>query len=124
MKADISRNDNRQNEVAKISVGVKSLAKELNVPVIVLAQLNRQAEQQDRPKLSHLRESGAIEQDADIVMFLHRERDPQKDISLETIESELIVEKNRNGQTGIAKLLFFPKIMTFKSQSRYDAEHY
>lgn len=122
MKADIGRNDNRQNEVAKISVGIKSLAKELNVPVVVLAQLNRQAEQQDRPKLSHLRESGAIEQDADIVMFLHRERDPQKDISLESIESELIVEKNRNGQTGMAKLLFFPKIMTFRSQSRYSDE--
>ena len=120
MKADISRNDNRQVEVSKISVGIKSLAKELNVPVLVLAQLNRQAEQQDRPKLSHLRESGAIEQDADIVMFLHRERDPQKDLSLDSIESQLIVEKNRNGQTGIAKLLFFPKIITFRSQSRYD----
>jgi len=122
MKADLGRNDNRQNEVAKISVGIKSLAKELNVPVIVLAQLNRQAEQQDRPKLSHLRESGAIEQDADIVMFLHRDRDPQKDTTLEAIEAELIVEKNRNGQTGIAKLLFFPKIMTFRSQSRYSDE--
>ena len=122
MKADIGRNDNRQNEVAKISVGIKSLAKELNVPVVVLAQLNRQAEQQDRPKLSHLRESGAIEQDADIVMFLHRERDPQKDTSLESMEAELIVEKNRNGETGIAKLLFFPKIMTFRSQSRYGDE--
>jgi len=116
MKADVGRNDNRQNEVAKISVGVKSLAKELNVPVIVLAQLNRQAEQQERPKLSHLRESGAIEQDADIVMFLHRDRDPQKDTSLDSIEAELIVEKNRNGETGIAKLLFFPKIMTFRSK--------
>ncbi len=124
MKADVSRNDNRQNEVAKISVGIKGLAKELNVPVVVLAQLNRQAEQQERPKLSHLRESGAIEQDADIVMFLHRERDTQKDITVESIESELIVEKNRNGQTGIAKLLFFPKITTFRSQSRYGDEQY
>jgi replicative DNA helicase len=122
MKADISRNDNRQVEVAKISVGIKALAKELNVPIVVLAQLNRQAEQQDKPRLSHLRESGAIEQDADIVMFLHRERDPQKDLSLESIESQLIIEKNRNGQTGIAKLLFFPKIMTFRSQSRYSDE--
>ena len=118
MQADIGRNDNRQVEVAKISVGIKALAKELDVPVLVLAQLNRQAEQQDRPKLSHLRESGAIEQDADIVMFLHRERDPQKDITQESIESELIVEKNRNGQTGIAKLLFFPKITTFRCPAR------
>ncbi|MCP4176499.1 MAG: replicative DNA helicase [bacterium] len=118
MQADIGRNDNRQVEVAKISVGVKALAKELDVPVVVLAQLNRQAEQQDRPKLSHLRESGAIEQDADIVMFLHRERDTQKDISQESIEAELIIEKNRNGQTGIAKLLFFPKITTFRCPAR------
>ncbi len=118
MRADVGRNDNRQVEVAKISVGVKGLAKELNVPVIVLAQLNRQAEQQDKPKLSHLRESGAIEQDADIVMFLHRDRDPQKDIMQESVEAELIVEKNRNGQTGSAKLLFFPKITTFVSPSR------
>ena len=91
----------------------------MNIPIVVLAQLNRQAEQQDRPRLSHLRESGAIEQDADIVMFLHRDRDPQKDNSVESVEAELIVEKNRNGQTGVAKLVFFPKIMTFRSLSRY-----
>lgn len=120
MQASISKSDNRQVEVAKISVGIKSLAKELNVPVIVLAQLNRQAETQDRPKLSHLRESGAIEQDADIVMFLHRDRDTQKDNAIECQDAELIVEKNRNGRTGIAKLQFFPKIMTFRSLSRYN----
>lgn len=120
MQASVSKNDNRQVEVAKISVGIKALAKELKVPVVVLAQLNRQAETQDRPKLSHLRESGAIEQDADIVMFLHRERDPQKDNTVECVEAELIVEKNRNGQTGVAKLQFFPKTMTFLSLSRYN----
>ncbi len=122
MQATVSKSDNRQVEVSKISVGIKSLAKELDVPVIVLAQLNRQAETQDRPRLSHLRESGAIEQDADIVMFLHRDRDPQKDNTVECVEAELIVEKNRNGQTGIAKLQFFPKIMTFRSLSRYNEE--
>ncbi|HBM17151.1 MAG TPA: replicative DNA helicase [Lentisphaeria bacterium] len=119
MQAQISRSDNRQVEVSKISVGIKAIAKELNVPVIVLAQLNRQAETQDKPKLSHLRESGAIEQDADIVMFLHRDRDPQKDNTIECVEAELIVEKNRNGQTGIAQLQFFPKIMTFRSLSKH-----
>jgi len=119
MQAQVSRSDNRQVEVSKISVGIKAIAKELDVPVVVLAQLNRQAETQDKPKLSHLRESGAIEQDADIVMFLHRDRDPQKDNSVECVEAELIVEKNRNGQTGIAKLQFFPKIMTFRSLSRH-----
>ena len=122
MKADINRNDNRQNEVAKISVGIKGLAKELDIPVVVLAQLNRQAEQQDRPRLSHLRESGAIEQDADVVMFLHRDRDPQKDSSQETVDAEIIVEKNRNGQTGIAELVFFPKFMKFESKSRYNEQ--
>jgi replicative DNA helicase len=122
MKADIGRNDNRQVEVAKISVGVKGLAKELDIPVVVLAQLNRQAEQQERPKLSQLRESGAIEQDADIVMFLHRDRDAQKDSSQDCIDAEIIVEKNRNGQTGIADLVFFPKIMKFESKSRYGDE--
>ena len=122
MKADVGRNDNRQVEVAKISVGVKGLAKELNIPVVVLAQLNRQAEQQERPKLSQLRESGAIEQDADVVMFLHRDRDAQKDSSQESIDAEIIVEKNRNGQTGIAELLFFPKFMKFESKSRYSEE--
>ena len=122
MKADINRNDNRQVEVAKISVGVKGLAKELDIPVVVLAQLNRQAEQQERPKLSQLRESGAIEQDADVVMFLHRDRDAQKDVTQECIDAEIIVEKNRNGQTGIADLVFFPKYMKFESKSRYSEE--
>ena len=122
MKADIGRNDNRQVEVAKISVGVKGLAKELDIPVIVLAQLNRQAEAQERPKLSQLRESGAIEQDADVVMFLHRDRDAQKDTTQESIDAEIIVEKNRNGETGIADLLFFPKFMKFESKSRYGDE--
>lgn len=122
MNADINRNDTRQVEVSKISVGIKALAKELDIPIVVLAQLNRQADQQERPRLSHLRESGAIEQDADIVMFLHRERDPQKEITYESIDSELIIEKNRNGQTGNAQLLFFPKIMSFKSKSKYSDE--
>jgi replicative DNA helicase len=122
MKADVGRNDNRQVEVAKISVGVKGIAKELDIPVVVLAQLNRQAEQQERPKLSQLRESGAIEQDADVVMFLHRDRDAQKDSTQECIDAEIIVEKNRNGQTGIAEIVFFPKIMKFESKSRYSDE--
>ena len=123
MRANVNRNDNRQIEVAKISAGIKALAKELNIPILVLAQLNRQAELSDRPKLSHLRESGTIEQDADIVMFLHRERDQQKDLTLQSVDAEVIVEKNRNGQTGIAKLLFFPKYVNFTSKSRYGDLH-
>ncbi len=120
--------DNRQQEVAEISSGLKQLAKELRVPVLVLAQLNRDVEKNasgnSRPKLSHLRESGAIEQDADVVAFLHRERDKARDASEAAkqagLEAELIVEKNRNGATGIVKLRFFPNYMEFVCASRYD----
>jgi replicative DNA helicase len=119
--------DSRQQEVAEISGGIKQLAKELNVPILVLAQLNREVEKNTSgkalPKLSHLRESGSIEQDADIVAFLHRERDEAKDRQDDDItkglESLFIVEKNRNGQTGIVKMLFFPERMEFVSASRF-----
>ncbi len=123
MKAEI-RSDSRQEEVSTISSGIKALAKELNIPIVVLAQLNREVEKSatGTPKLSHLRESGAIEQDADIVAFLHRDRDEQKDKSAEYnikgLPSKLIIEKNRNGQTGSIELLFFPNIMKFVCSSR------
>jgi replicative DNA helicase len=120
MKAD-GRIESRQQEVSEISSGIKKLAKELNIPMLVLAQLNREVEKtagaSARPRLSHLRESGAIEQDADIVSFLHRDRDEAKSISLEQdrdgVDAELILEKNRNGQTGIVKMKFFPSRMEF-----------
>ncbi len=120
MKAD-GRVDNRQQEVAEISSGIKKLAKELNIPILVLAQLNREVEKtagvSARPRLSHLRESGSIEQDADIVSFLHRDRNETKSISPEQdqlgLEAELILEKNRNGRTGIVKMTFFPSRMEF-----------
>jgi replicative DNA helicase len=128
MKAK-GRFDNRQQEVAEISSGIKALAKELNIPILVLAQLNREIEKNSGggkalPKLSHLRESGSIEQDADIVAFLHRDRDAAKnrqdtDIT-QGLESLFIVEKNRNGKTGIVKMLFFPERMEFVSQSRFN----
>lgn len=122
--------DGRQQEVAEISSGVKKLAKDLNVPVVVLAQLNREVEKtaggSSRPKLSNLRESGAIEQDADIVAFLHRNRDEAKDMTREAmiagLETELIIEKNRNGQTGIVYLSFHPHLGQFHSRSRYSDE--
>ena len=124
MKAEI-RSDNRQEEVAAISSGIKALAKELNLPIVVLAQLNREVEKtQGKPKLSHLRESGAIEQDADIVAFLHRDRDQKADNSIEAqtkgVPAELIIEKNRNGRTGVVELLFFPNLMNFQSRSKFD----
>lgn len=126
MHADVKGSDGRQNEVAAISSGIKALAKDLGIPVLVLAQLNREIEKgagaSSRPKLSHLRESGAIEQDADIVTFLHRDRDQAKEINSadQSVEAELIVEKNRNGKTGIVKLNFFPAKMLFTAASPYS----
>ena len=121
-----NRNSTRENEVAQMSGGIKGLAKELNIPIVVLAQLNRQAEQTgQRPKLSHLRESGAIEQDADVVALLHRERDVENQLSsdgLTGIESELIVAKHRNGQTGVAPLLFIPAYTRFENRSPISDE--
>ena len=97
------RNGTREQEIADISRGLKALAKELNVPVISLAQLSRAVEQrQDKPRLSDLRESGSIEQDADIVMFLHRQK-PNKEekddevIDEKTNQVEVILAKHRNG---------------------------
>ncbi|MDD2478585.1 MAG: replicative DNA helicase [Victivallaceae bacterium] len=127
---DRSRKESRQQEVASISGGLKSLAKDLNVPVLVLAQLNREIEKSTsgdaRPKLSHLRESGSIEQDADVVTFLHRSRDQAKGLSDEQsragVDAELIVEKNRNGQTGMVPLKFFPHRMEFVNVSRFEEE--
>lgn len=118
--------NSRQEEVAEISSGVKALAKELNIPILILAQLNRDTEKAGaagpvKPKLSSLRESGAIEQDADVVAFLHRDRDAQKNITAETLKngipSEIIIEKNRNGETGISELLFFPQYTQFRNKS-------
>jgi replicative DNA helicase len=107
-----SKSDNRQQEISEISRMLKILAKEVNVPVLALSQLNRAVEsRKGRPQLADLRESGAIEQDADIVMFIHR---PDKGASEKEIAegkvqknvAEIIVEKHRNGPTGIVKLFF------------------
>ena len=101
--ASTRRNGTREQEIADISRGLKALAKELNVPVIALAQLSRAVEQrQDKPRLSDLRESGSIEQDADIVMFLHRQKPNKEDKDEEVIDErnnqvEVILAKHRNG---------------------------
>ncbi|MDG1875098.1 MAG: replicative DNA helicase [Mariniblastus sp.] len=101
--------DPRQEQVAKIARRLKGLARELKTPILCLSQLNRQAEdsRDHRPKLSHLRESGAIEQDADVVMFVHREAYFRKgDPEAEDIQNEalIIIEKQRNGPTGDVEL--------------------
>ena len=123
---DVSSRDGRQVEVSAISGGIKKLAKDLDIPILVLSQLNREVEKTPnnktaRPRLSNLRESGSIEQDADVVIFLHRDRDEAKEtpnnreILRNGVESLLLVEKNRNGKTGEVKVSFFPSLMEFRT---------
>lgn len=106
--------DSRQQEISDISRSLKSLARELNVPVIALSQLSRAVEQrpEHRPMLSDLRESGAIEQDADVVMFIYRDDYYNKDTELKNI-SEIIVAKQRNGPIGTINLAWLPEYTKF-----------
>lgn len=107
MTTDVGRNENRQQEISNISRGLKALAKELNIPVLALSQLSRKSEERSnkRPMLSDLRESGAIEQDADVVMMLYRDDYYDEDAE-EQNTIEVIVGKHRNGPTGTVKLFF------------------
>ncbi|MCF3651782.1 replicative DNA helicase [Synoicihabitans lomoniglobus] len=106
----------REQQVAEISRGLKSLAKELAVPVLVLSQLNRAAEKENRtPKLSDLRESGSIEQDADVVLMLARPRDADEKFQVAADSAELIVAKQRNGPVGDLKLTFLRDITRFEN---------
>ncbi len=110
------RSENRQVEIAEMSRGLKVLAKELNVPVLALSQLSRAVEQRadKRPMLSDLRESGAIEQDADVVMFIHRDnQDPEW-----KGEAEIIVAKHRNGPTDSCRLSFIDTYTKFGDMAR------
>ncbi|MDO8142354.1 MAG: replicative DNA helicase [Candidatus Brocadiales bacterium] len=109
-----SRAENRQQEISIISRGLKSLARELKIPVIAVSQLNRSVETREghKPRMSDLRESGSIEQDADVIILLHRDNyyDPEKDNT-----AELIIAKQRNGPTGVVKLAFRSHFMRFES---------
>ncbi len=127
----MQRVDNRVQEISEITRGLKAIAKELNVPVIALSQLSRAVEQRDdkRPQLADLRESGSIEQDADVVMFVYREeyylarREPQHDTpeweqwkeEMEKVSNtaEVIVGKQRHGPTGTVRLMFEPQYTAF-----------
>lgn len=112
------RSESRQQEVAEVSRSLKALAKELSIPVIALAQLSRQAEMRSdkRPQLADLRESGAIEQDADLVMFIHRPEYYKKNPSpQEEGLAEIIIAKQRNGPTGVVNLAFIKEITKFEN---------
>ena len=113
------KNENRQQEIAKISRSLKILAKELNCPVVALSQLSRSPElrKDHRPILSDLRESGSIEQDADIVMFLYRDEYYHDDSEKKNI-GEVIVAKNRHGETGTVELVWFVQVQKFADKVR------
>ncbi len=112
---EASRGENRQQEISIISRGMKSLARELSIPVIVVSQLNRSVETREghKPRMSDLRESGSIEQDADVIMLLHREDyyDPEKKDGT----AELIIAKQRNGPIGVVKMAFLSQFMRFEN---------
>ncbi|MCX8081852.1 MAG: replicative DNA helicase [bacterium] len=111
------RAENRQQEISEISASLKALAKELNVPVVALSQLNRSPEQRGdkRPELSDLRESGSLEQDADLVLLLHRERD-KENRTLSNL-TEVIIAKQRNGPTATISLTFREGFTRFENYS-------
>ena len=118
--------DARQQEVSNISRGIKALARELNVPVMCLSQLNRSPENREgqRPRMSDLRESGSIEQDADVVMMLHREEYYHTDREWAQSNpdkvgvAELIISKQRNGPTGTIGLQFDAETTRFNNLTR------
>lgn len=117
--------DPRQEQVAKIARRLKALARELKVPVLCLAQLNRQAEvsKDNRPRLSHLRESGAIEQDADVVMFVHRDEyymNNDEDRARVAGQADLIIAKQRNGPTGDVKVAWLQDYTRFENLAREE----
>lgn len=116
--------DNRQQEISDISRGLKGIARELNIPVIALAQLSRGPEQRTdhRPMLADLRESGAIEQDADIVMFIYRDEVYNKDTP-DKGKAELIVAKHRAGEVGTVNLTWVPSLTKFANYDSHSSEN-
>ncbi len=110
--------DSREQQIAAISRSLKGLAREMQIPVIAVAQLNRQAEQRDdhRPRMADLRESGSLEQDADVVLLLHRPS-YYLDSQTEDTSAELIIAKQRNGPTGKVNLAFLRQFLRFESST-------
>ncbi len=115
-----TKNDNVVQQITEISRALKNLAREMNCPVLALSQLSRAVEQRGgKPRLSDLRDSGSIEQDADVVMFIHRE-DRYKDHELRDNMAEILIEKHRNGPTGSVKLKFDDKKASYLSIEKSD----
>ena len=119
MSGGSKRSDSRQQEISDISRSLKALAREINVPVIALSQLSRACETRPdhRPIMSDLRESGAIEQDADVVMFIYRDDYYNKDTDKKNI-SEIIIAKQRNGPIGTVELVWLPNYTKFANKSK------
>jgi len=118
-------NENRQQEISKISRNLKGLARELNIPIIAISQLSRGVENREshRPRLSDLRESGAIEQDADLVLLLYREEYYYPDKEEAKGRAEAIIAKQRNGPVGKIQLTFMKDYMKFESIASYSEEY-
>ena len=119
MTGHSGRAENRQVEVSEISRGLKVLARELEVPVVALSQLSRNLEmrQDKRPVLADLRESGSIEQDSDVVIFIYRDEVYNHE-SPDRGTAEIIVAKHRNGPTGVSQLAFLPHYTRFGNVAR------
>lgn len=117
-------NENRTQEISEISRGLKTLAKELNIPIIALSQLSRAVESRtdQRPKLSDLRESGSIEQDADVVMFIYREDRVNPDTENKGI-AEIIIAKHRNGPVGMRQLYFHEEAASYKNLEKHHVKN-
>ncbi len=121
---DAPSTESRQQEISRISRGLKSLAMELEIPVIAVSQLNRAVEMREekKPRMSDLRESGSIEQDADLVLLLHREGYYNKDKNPR--DAELIIAKQRNGPIGTVRLTFLNECMRFESVAASQEDDY